>query len=111
MKRILTCISRLFFFLNRASPTHAFCDAPVSRREFLFSMIGHYGFIECNNVKIFLHYCCSENIFRAEATYIEEKLGECLLNHDNGGEYFEKMKAAYELVSAISRGTGHDQIK
>ncbi|MGX9257785.1 hypothetical protein [Pantoea ananatis] len=51
---------------------------------------------------MFLNYCCSENIYKAEAAYIEEKLASCLLNHDNGGVYFNEMKEAYELVSAIS---------
>lgn len=72
-------------------------------RKLIFLLIEHYGFIECDQVKKFLKFCCSDNICKAEALYIEEKLGSCLLYHDDGNKYFDKMKQAYDVVIKISR--------
>ncbi|MDS7721611.1 hypothetical protein N7605_17565 [Pantoea ananatis] len=102
MKHFFLCLSRFMFLLDNTAPTHKQHYISASPREILLRQIRIYGFIECSELRIFLNYCCSENIYRAEAAYIEEKLALCLLNHDNGGVYFNEMKEAYELVSAIS---------
>jgi hypothetical protein len=70
---------------------------PLSRK-LLLERYRVYGFIECAKIIMFLEFVCDTNLGISELHYIMEKTKECVLNHDDGSDYFNDLKnIIYEI--------------
>lgn len=72
--------------------------SPLSR-SVLKERIQIYGFIECGQIFSFLEYVCDACPGESDLRYIQSKLVECLVTHDDGSVYFSGLKTLLREVS------------
>ncbi|MBF7979200.1 MULTISPECIES: hypothetical protein [Rahnella] len=72
-------------------------------RSVLKEKISLYGFIECGQIINFLNYICDDPPGEPELKYIQRKLIECLLEHDDGSAYFSGMLALLHDINHALR--------
>ncbi|EOI3545502.1 hypothetical protein ACU9D5_001214 [Cronobacter dublinensis] len=61
-------------------------------KNHLSEIIQHYGFIDCGQALTFLKYVCDEYPDEIDLTWIYGKINQCLRTHDNGSEYFNRLR-------------------
>lgn len=66
-------------------------STPISRNV-LLRELSRYGFTEVSDVVRFLQVICPTVPDDAAILYMQEKLGECLKNHDNGSDWFDGLR-------------------
>lgn len=57
-------------------------------KQYIMDIVRSYGFIECADILFFLKYLNNEKVDQASLSWISSKLNECLVNHDDGKDYF-----------------------
>lgn len=65
----------------------------------LLAEIQGYGFMEISDIKYFISVMARLNPTACEYLYIREKLALCLINHDNGADYFIPLR---HLVASLN---------
>lgn len=60
--------------------------------EFIVNIVNKHGFIECGEIAIFLSCLVNVNPDRESLRWVLVRLNECLANHDNGHDYFLKLR-------------------
>lgn len=88
--------------LNNFKCSNPVCDTGGNSsltRSVLKDRINIYGFIECGQIHSFLDYVCDTCLGEAELKYVEGKLVECLVEHDDGSIYFSGLKALLQEVN------------
>lgn len=81
---------------NRSSELHV-----MFMKDNLIKIFEKYGFIECADILLFLEICCTTYPDRIAYTYIENKLLQCLKNHDNGSDYFFELKTLADNLKEL----------
>lgn len=76
--------------LNRRSPLRS-----------VITLLEGFGFTECSEINNFITYFCHPLPLKEEMVFIERKLVQCLVNHDDGGEYFIPLRHAYAFISLL----------
>lgn len=89
---------------SRLSPTCRAGSQSSLTRSVLKDRIKVYGFIQCGQIYSFLDYVCDSNPGEAELKYVQGKLVECLMEHDDGGIYFSGLKS---LLHEVNYALGH----
>lgn len=89
---------------SRLSPTRRADSQSSLTRSVLKDRIKVYGFIQCGQIYSFLDYVCDSNPGEAELKYVQGKLVECLMEHDDGGIYFSGLKS---LLHEVNYALGH----
>ncbi|WP_277973456.1 hypothetical protein [Pantoea agglomerans] len=78
---------------------------PISRNA-LLSELNRYNFVEVSEVVMFLQLICPTVPGGTHIRYMHEKLTECLENHDNGSDRFNRLRGIVgrlgEEMSAVS---------
>lgn len=77
---------------------HGGCQSSLTR-SVLRERIKFYGFIQCGQIYSFLEYICDANLGESELKYVQGKLVECLVEHDDGGGYFSGLKTLLQEVN------------
>ncbi len=71
-------------------------------KQYIMNIVGDYGFIECADILFFLKYLNGEKIEQTSLSWISAKLNECLVNHDDGKDYFiELRKLRKDIINLI----------
>ncbi|MCU6345967.1 hypothetical protein [Enterobacter quasiroggenkampii] len=58
----------------------------------LSERLSGFGFIECQDVSVFLSLVCDRKPDSKDLFWIKGKIRACLSRHDNGNEYFEPLR-------------------
>lgn len=66
--------------------------------DVLSTELNHYGFIECHEMKNFLEFVCDKKPDVLALCWLEGKVNQCLEIHDNGSDYFERLRAIKLLI-------------
>lgn len=58
----------------------------------LTERLSFFGFIECQEISVFLNLVCDRKPDSKDLFWIKGKIRACLSRHDNGNEYFEPLR-------------------
>lgn len=67
-------------------------DISQVNRDWLYSRVKSFGFIEIDCVLRFLECVCKQFPDESDILYVSSKISECLKIHDNGGDYFSPLR-------------------
>lgn len=63
-----------------------------------------YGFIECQQILVFLNLVADRKPDYKDLSWIKSKVRSCLNRHDNGSEYFELLRnIEKELITVCNK--------
>ncbi len=82
-----------------SNPARAVLSQSSLTRSVLKERIKIYGFIQCGQIYSFLDYVCDTIPGEVELKYVQGKLVECLVEHDDGSVYFSGLKALLQEVN------------
>lgn len=104
--KISLFLKSLFFYRHSPEPRHDDIQGNCgSVKKQLTNLLLGYGFTECSDVLNFLDFFCTPFIEPIEAEFIQKKLKICLINHDDGGPYFDNLRKALALIDRAARIT------